>query len=181
MSRIRHDHKVKVLVLGQSSVGKTFIVSWLLDAIVRSQIHHFQVAWNRKITLSVCDFETSQSIFPWTTILAGTGSAPQPTLRRRYSAESEARSSCSISPPKCLSWKFRRGWPLLGKTCHVGLPIVLVRNKKDDLDRWVDARSVKNFVSKEDLFYIEASAKSQENIDEIFSILVDLMIGRENE
>ena len=100
MSRIRHDHKVKVLVLGQSSVGKTSIVSWFLDAIVRSQIHHFQVAWNRKITLSVCEFETSQSIFPWSTILAGTGSGPQPTLRRRYSTGSEARSSCSISPPK---------------------------------------------------------------------------------
>ena len=40
---------------------------------------------------------------------------------------------------------------------------------------------MENLVSKEDLFYIEASAKSRENIDEIFSVLMYLMIERENE
>ena len=34
---------------------------------------------------------------------------------------------------------------------------------------------------KEKLFYIEASAKTRENIDEIFSVLIGLMIENENQ
>lgn len=40
---------------------------------------------------------------------------------------------------------------------------------------------MENFASKENFFYIEASAKTRENIDEVFSVLIGLMIENENE
>ena len=67
------------------------------------------------------------------------------------------------------------------KACHARIPVVLVENKNDVLDRWVDGRTVENFAWNENLFYIEANAKTRENIDEIFSVLMDLMIEHENQ
>ena len=66
------------------------------------------------------------------------------------------------------------------KRCHEQVPVLLVGNKSEEAERWVDSMKVKDLESKESLFYLEASARSRENIDEIFSVLVDLMIGQEN-
>ena len=63
--------------------------------------------------------------------------------------------------------------------CSEEVALVLVGNKSDEPERWVDERQVQDFAKKEDMFYMEASAKTRENVDELFSVLVDLMVEHE--
>ena len=53
---------------------------------------------------------------------------------------------------------------------------MLVGNKTDEGDRWVTAREASTFADKHDVFYIESSAKRNENIDELFSHLLSLLV-----
>ena len=180
MSHIRHDHKFKILVLGESGVGKTSIVSRFLDAnssfpdtpfpsTVESEDHFERLRFRDKsVHLHLVDIGGNR-------FSPATNFAPQ-IFRRVQGAVIVFDLTSQVSFLEVPTWL-----ATVRKTCHEGLPIVLVGNKNDDLDRWVDTRSVESFVSKEDLFYIEASAKSRENIDEIFSVLMDLMIECENQ
>ena len=65
--------------------------------------------------------------------------------------------------------------------CSEDVALVLVGNKSDELERWVDKRNVQDFTKKEGMVYMEASAKTRENIDEIFCLLMDLMIECEKQ
>ena len=180
MSHIRHDHKFKVLVLGESGVGKTSIVSRFLDAnssfpdtpfpsTVESEDHFERLRFRDKsVHLHLVDIGGNR-------FSPAANFAPQ-IFRRVQGAVIVFDLTSQVSFLEVPTWL-----NTVRKTCPEGLPIVLVGNKNDDLDRWVDPRSVENFVSEEDLFYIEASAKSRENIDEIFSVLMDLMIECENQ
>lgn len=180
MPRVHYDHKFKVVVLGESGVGKTSIVARFLDAnkefsdiplpsTIRSEDHFERLRFRDKsVHLHLVDvgghkFTKADSFVPQ-------------IFRRVRGAVIVFDLTSQMSYLEVPKWlnvvKERRS---------EGLALVLVGNKNDESERWVDTRRVQEFARREDMFYIEASAKSRENIDEIFSVLMDLMIEREKQ
>ena len=60
------------------------------------------------------------------------------------------------------------------------MPVVLVGNKTDEATRQVSSRTAAEFAKNESLFYFETSAKSRVNIDEIFSALIELLMQNQD-
>ena len=181
MSNIQYDYKFKVLVLGESSVGKTSIVARFLDAhssfpdnpnfpsTLESEDHFQRLRFRDKsVHLHLVDVGGN-----WFSPAANF--APQ-IFRKVRGVVIVFDLTSQVSFLEVSTWL-----ETVKKACHVGIPVVLVGNKNDDLDRCIDGRTVENFASNENLFYMEASAKTRENIDEIFSVLMDLMIKHENQ
>lgn len=180
MSHIHYDHKFKILVLGESGVGKTSIVTRFLDAsnpfpdvplpsTVESEDHFERLRFRDKsVHLHLVDIG-GHKFSPEANFV------PQ-IFRRVRGAVIVFDLTSQVSFLEVPTWL-----DVVKERCHEGLPLVLVGNKNDDLDRWVDTRSAEDFALKKGMFYIEASAKSRENVDEIFSVLMDLMIERENQ
>jgi len=180
MSHIHYDHKFKILVLGESGVGKTSIVTRFLDSsspfpdtsipsTIESEDHFERLRFRDKsVHLHLVDIGGHK-------FSPAANFVPQ-IFRRVRGAVIVFDLTSQVSFLEVPTWL-----EIVKKSCHEGLPVVLVGNKNDELERWVDARKVEDFALKNDMFYIEASAKSRENIDEIFSVLMDLMIECENQ
>ena len=180
ISNIQYDYKFKVLVLGESSVGKTSIVARFLDAhssfpdnpfpsTLESEDHFERLLFRDKsVHLHLVDVGGNR-------FSPAANFAPQ-IFRKVRGVVIVFDLTSEMSFLEVSTWL-----ETVKKACHAGLPVVLVGNKNDDLDRCVDGRTVEDFASNENLFYIEASAKTRENIDEIFSVLMDLMIKHENQ
>lgn len=179
MSHIHFDHKFKILVLGESGVGKTSIVTRFLDSscpfpdvpvpsTIESEDHFERLRFRDKsVHLHLVDVGGHK-------FSPAANFVPQ-IFRRVQGAVIVFDLTSQVSFLEVPKWL-----EAVKEKCPVGLPIVLVGNKNDEQERWVDTRNVETFASREGMFYIEASAKSKENIDEIFSVLMDLMIESEN-
>ena len=179
MSHINFDHKFKILVLGESGVGKTSILTRFLDSscpfpdvpvpsTIESEDHFERLRFRDKsVHLHLVDVGGHR-------FSPAANFVPQ-IFRGVQGVVIVFDLTSQVSFLEVPTWL-----EAVKKRCHEGLPIVLVGNKNDESEWWADTRNVENFASRESLFYIEASAKSRENIDEIFSVLMDLMIEREN-
>lgn len=176
---IHYDHKFKVVVLGESGVGKTSIVTRFLDAksqfselplpsTIQSEDHFERLRFRDKsVHLHLVDIGGHK-------FTKAASFVPQ-IFRHVRGAVIVFDLASEVSFLEVQTWL-----DVVREKCSKGLPVVLVGNKNDE-EKWVDARSVEVFARRKDMFYIEASAKSRENVDEIFSVLVDLMIERENQ
>ena len=179
MSHISFDHKFKILILGESGVGKTSIVTRFLDSnspfpdvpvpsTIASEDHFERLRFRGKsVHLHLVDVGGHR-------FSPAANFVPQ-IFRGVHGAVIVFDLTSQVSFLEVPTWL-----EAVKERCHEELPIVLVGNKNDEPEWWADTRNVENFASKESLFYIEASAKSRENVDEIFSVLMALMIEREN-
>lgn len=180
MSRIRYDHKFKVVVLGESGVGKTSIVARFLDAnkqfseiplpsTIQSEDHFERLRFRDKsVHLHLVDIGGHK-------FTKAASFVPQ-IFRRVRGAVIVFDLTSQVSFLEVRTWL-----DVVKEICSEELALVLVGNKSDESERWVDARKVQDFAKREGMFYMEASAKTRENIDEIFSVLMDLMIEREKQ
>ena len=180
MPHVHYDHKFRVVVLGESGVGKTSIVARFLDtnkpfseiplpSTIQSEEHferlHFR---DKSVHLRLIDvgghkFTKAASFVPQ-------------IFRRVRGAVLVFDLTSQVSFMKMQTWL-----NVARELCSEEVALVLVGNKSDESERRVDNRNVQDFAKKESMFYIEASAKTRENVDEIFSVLVDLMIEREKQ
>lgn len=179
MSPIQFDHKFKILVLGESGVGKTTILSRFLNpndpfpdvpapSTIETEDHFQRLRFrNKSVRLHLVDVGGHK-------FKPAANYVPQ-IFRCVQGAVIAFDLTSQVSFLEVSKWV-----DFVRKRCHEQMPVVLVGNKTDELERWVDSMKVKDLASKESLFYLEASAKSRENIDEIFSVLMDLMIEQEN-
>ena len=180
MSHIHYDHKFKLVVHGESGVGKTSIVTRFLNAnsqlsgitlprTLQSEDHFQRLRFRDKsVHLHIVDVGGHE--------LARASSLAPQIFRRVRGAVIAFDLLSEMSFLEVPNWV-----RVVREKCGEELPIVLVGNKDDELERWVDSRRVEEFARRENLFYIESSAKSGKNIDEIFSVLMDLMIESENQ
>ena len=175
---IHYDHEFKVVIVGESGVGKTSIVARFLDANKQSSDikqlpttilsdDHFERLYFRNKSVHLHLVDVGGHMFT-----EAASFVPQ-IFRRVRGTVIVFDLTSQASFLEVRTWL-----DVVKEQRSEGLPIVLVGNKNDKLERWVDVRKVIDFARKEGMFYIEASAKSRENIDEIFSVLVDLMIER---
>jgi len=179
MPPIHFDHKFKILVLGESGVGKTSILSRFLDPncpfpdvpapVTTGTEDHFQRLRfrNKSVSLHLVDVG-GHKFNPVANCV------PQ-IVRCVQGVVIVFDLTSQLSFLEVSKWL-----DFVRERCHEQVPVLLVGNKSDEAERWVDSMKVKDLASKESLFYLEASAKSRKNIDEIFSVLVDLMIEQEN-
>ena len=178
MPQAEYDHKFKVVVLGESGVGKTSIVARFKDVnkqfseiplpiTIRSEEHfqrlHFR---DKSVHLHLIDvgghkFTKAASFVPQ-------------IFRRVRGAVLVFDLTSQVSFLEVQTWL-----NVVKELCSEEVALVLVGNKSDEPERWVDERQVQDFAKKRGMFYMEASAKTRENVDELFSVLVDLMIERE--
>ena len=181
MSHNHYDHKFKLVVLGESSVGKTSIVARFLNANkqlseisftrnVESEDHFVRLRLrdtDKSVHLHIVDVGGHRST-------KASSLAPQ-IFRRARGAVIAFDLLSEISFSEVPNWV-----KVVRERCFEGIPIVLVGNKNDELEKKVDSQRVEQFAKRESVFYTEASAKSGKNIDEIFSVLTDLMIECED-
>ena len=177
MPHIHYDREFKVVIMGGSGAGKTSIVARFLDANKKSsdikRLHptivenHFERLFFRSKSVHLHLVDVGGNMITNAAYLV-----PQ-IFRRVRGAVIVFDLTSEVSFLALRTWL-----DVVKEQRSEGLPIVLVGNKNDESEWWVDTRKVIDFARKEGMFYIEASAKSRENIDEIFSVLVDLMIER---
>ena len=183
MPQAEYDHKFKVVVLGESGVGKTSIVARFKDVnkqfseiplptTIQSEEHfqrlHFR---DKSVHLHLIDMGGDK-------FTKAASFVPQ-IFRRVRGAVLVFDLTSEVSFLEMHTWL-----DVVKEVCseEVGeVALVLVGNKSDEPERWVNERQVQDFAKKEGMFYMEASAKTRENVDEIFSVLVDLMIEREKQ
>ena len=178
MRHIHYDHKFKVVVLGESGVGKTSIVARFLDtnkqfsetplpSTIQSEDHferlHFR---DKSVHLHLVDMGGHR-------FTKAASFVPQ-IFRRVRGAVLVFDLTSQVSFLEVQTWLND-----VKEICSEEVALVLVGNKNDESERWVDDGKVKGFAKREGMFYMEASAKTRENVDEIFSVLMDLMIEHE--
>lgn len=179
MLPIHFDHKFKILVLGESGVGKTSILSRFLDpncpfpdvpapVTIETEDHFQRLRFrNKSVSLHLVDVGGHK-------FNPAANCVPQ-IFRCVQGVVIVFDLTSQLSFLEVSKWL-----DFVRERCHEQVPVVLVGNKSDEAERWVDSMKVKDLASKKSLFYLEGSAKSRENIDEIFSVLMDLMIEQEN-
>ena len=180
MPHVHYDHKFKVVVLGESGVGKTSIVARFKDVNKQfSEIplprtnqseEHFQRLHFRDKSVHLHLIDMGGHKFT-----KAASFVPQ-IFRRVRGAVLVFDLTSQVSFLEVQTWL-----NVVKELCSEEVALVLVGNKSDEPERWVDERQVQDFAKKEGMFYMEASAKTRENVDEIFSVLVDLMIEREKQ
>lgn len=179
MLPIHFDHKFKILVLGESGVGKTSILSRFLDpncpfpdvpapVTIETEDHFQRLRFrNKSVSLHLVDVGGHK-------FNPAANCVPQ-IFRCVQGVVIVFDLTSQLSFLEVSKWL-----DFVRERCHEQVPVVLVGNKSDEAERWVDSMKIKDLASKKSLFYLEGSAKSRENIDEIFSVLMDLMIEQEN-
>lgn len=179
MLPIHFDHKFKILVLGESGVGKTSILSRFLDpkcpfpdvpapVTIETEDHFQRLRFrNKSVSLHLVDVGGHK-------FNPAANCVPQ-IFRCVQGVVIVFDLTSQLSFLEVSKWL-----DFVRERCHEQVPVVLVGNKSDEAERWVDSMKVKDLASKKSLFYLEGSAKSRESIDEIFSVLMDLMIEQEN-
>ena len=174
-----YDHKFKLVVLGEAGVGKTSIVTRFLDT--NSQLSEISFSRNvesgdhfvglrlpdKSIHLHIVDVGGHK-------LTKASNLVPQifRDVRGAVIAFDLLSQKSFLEVPNWVK--------VVRERCYEEIPIVLVGNKDEELERKVGSQEVEQFAKRESVFYTEASAISGKNIDEIFSALMDLMIECEN-
>ena len=180
IAHAHYDHKFKVVVLGESGVGKTSIVARFLDAnkqfseiplpsTIQSEDHFERLCFRDKsVHLHLVDVAGHK-------FTKAASFVPQ-IFRRARGVVFVFDLTSQISFLEVNTWL-----DTVKELCSEEVALILVGNKSDESERWVEERNVQDFAKREGMFYMEASAKTRENVDEIFSVLMDLMIEREKQ
>ena len=180
IAHAHYDHKFKVVVLGESGVGKTSIVARFLDvnkqfseiplpSTIQSEDHFERLCFRDKsVHLHLVDVAGHK-------FTKAASFVPQ-IFRRARGVVFVFDLTSQISFLEVNTWL-----DTVKELCSEEVALILVGNKSDESERWVEERNVQDFAKREGMFYMEASAKTRENVDEIFSVLMDLMIEREKQ
>ena len=167
-----YDFKFKVLVIGQQGVGKTSIIERLANPAVEFQDlfgsehfrfdEHFQQVriLGKWVHLQVVEYKAQES------------SNSVPMIFRDVNGAVVIFDLCDKA-----SFSTVGEWvEIVRKRCGARTPIVLVGNKNDMDTRKVSAESVQDFAVRNDLLYLDASAKTSCNVDNAFAFLVGKLI-----
>lgn len=175
------DYKFKIIVLGESDVGKSTIIYrfikpnagfpsvMLPPTIALSDYHERLQVRGKWIHLHLVDTAGTERFHNATDLM------PQ-----MYRGAEGAIVVYDVSS-RLTFWLTRKWVKLVRERLGDLVPIVLVGNKMDQANREVDSSIAEEYAIRNNLFYIETSAKSRTNIDEIFSVLIELLIQSKGE
>ena len=164
----RNKKTIKVVLLGDSGVGKTSIVQRYINKIYDENIDTtIGAAFNRK---NITDFinkndniKTEYLLDIWDTAGQERYNSLLPMYYRGSNSIIMVYDICNLSSFNILKNYFET----IDNLDNVH--IVVVGNKKDkEISRTVKINDAIDFCNERNITYIESSAKNNENIDEIF-------------
>lgn len=174
----QYDYEFKVVLVGDTSVGKTSIATKFVQPSRPFQvILPATITWgeyNERLQLK------GKSIFLQIVDTAGEFNMNS-SLPQLYRGVHGAAVVFDVASKATLA-SVRQWVSMVRKKCSNDIPIILVGNKTDSESRQVSTETAEKMCKDFNLFYIEVSAKTGRNIEETFSVLVEqLMDQREQQ
>ena len=164
-----YDYEFKIVVVGDTAVGKTSIIT----RFVRPGID-FQE--RRPVTLHIGEFNERVQLKGKTVFLQIVDTPGQMNVTSTFPQFYRGAHGAAVVFD-VASWDSLGSvghWvSMVQKKCDRDIPIIFVGNKTDCEQRVVDAETVKEQFN---FFYIEVSAKTGENIEEMFSALTEQLM-----
>lgn len=167
------DHFFKILLLGDSGVGKSSLITRFVDDQFL-EAHNYSIGLDFKI--KTVDVEGKRvRLQVWDT--AG-------QERFRTITSSYYRGSRGIVVVFGMddqpSFEHIKDWleEIFRYLSHEEVKVFIVGNKADLTNRKVDARIAKNFAESYKLSFYETSAKTSENVDKIFLDITKEILAR---
>ena len=163
----------KIVVLGRSGVGKTSIVRMLIDSVFEEQAISTNGVDYRSVEMEIDGAPVKLMI--WDT--AG---------QERYNAitKSYLRGSVGILIVFSLSdassfGDVQKFIDQAKATAHPHAAFLLIGNKSDEIEkRSVTEQQIQDFATTENIKYMQTSAKTSENISEVFKQLATEVYAR---
>ena len=168
----RHDYEFKVMMVGEVAVGKTSIVTRFVkpnrpfqerlpSTIQFGEFYERFQLKGKSVVLHVFDTSGEFNVHS--------------VLPQLYRGAHGAVVVFDVTSLDSLQ-KVRQWVSLVRNRCDKDVPIILAGNKTDCEHREVDTETVEGLCEEFQLFYIEVSAKTGKNIDEIFSVLTEKLM-----
>ena len=168
-----YDYKFKIVLVGDAAVGKTSIITRFIRPSLDFQER-------RPVTLNIGEFNERVQLKGKTVFLQIVDTSGQmnvtSTFPQFYRGTHGAAVVFDVASLDSLG-SVGQWVSMVRKKCDRDIPIILVGNKTDCEQRVVDAENVKEHFN---LFYIEVSAKTGENIEEMFSVLTEQMMEQKD-
>ena len=169
----KYDYEFKLVLVGDTAVGKTSIATRFVQPDIEFQERR-PMTWRigdlynarfqlkgKSVLLQIVDTSGQLNV---------TSSLPQ-----FYRGAHGAAVVFDVASRDSLV-SVRQWVSMVREKCGNEIPIILVGNKTDRKRRDVNADTAENVRDKFNLFYIEVSAKTGENIDETFSVLTEQLM-----
>lgn len=167
-------YNFKVLLLGAPAVGKTSI----LYRYVKNQFSHDYMT-TIGINYLTKEINLGEKKFAKLVIWDVGGQDKFKFLRNKY-YEGGQGALVIFDLTRSKTYEELENWlSEMFEILHRKIPFIIIGNKLDlvkDVSRSVDIDSVKDYAENQDSIYIETSAKTGENIEEVFNKLTQHMI-----
>ena len=165
----------KLVLGGDGGVGKTSMVHRFVEDVFQED---YKATIGTSITKKECEFDGLNSKVRFV-IWDLAGQVQFKRVRQAYLADSEA-GILAFDLTRRETFDNIRNWhEELKENSPPGLYLILVGNKKDlEISREVSTQEAEDLASELGLSYIEASAKTGENINDAFKMLAMQMIKR---
>ena len=168
-----YDYEFKIVLVGDAAVGKTSIIT----RFVRPSLD-FQE--RRPMTLNIGEFNERVQLKGKTVFLQIVDTPGQmnatSTFPQLYRGAHGAAVVFDVTSWDSVA-SVNQWVSMVRKKCYRDIPIILVGNKTDCKQRVVDAETMKEQFN---LFYIEVSARTGENIEETFSVLTEKLMQQKD-
>lgn len=168
----KYDYEFKVVLVGDTGVGKTSIAMKFVQPNLSFQDRRpstiYYHEFNERLQLR------GKSVFLKIVDTSGhldTASSFPQFYRDTHGAVVIFDVTSSDSLVNVCQWV-----SMVRDKCSHSMPIILVGNKTDCEGRQVNTETAEHVRDEFDLFYIEVSAKTGVNIDETFSVLIERLM-----
>jgi len=170
-------NRFKVILLGDIAVGKTSILSRFVDDKYSSE-YRCNVGVEFKVKSLYLDEKTGADLQIWDTC----GEERFRTITRQYYRDSSG-IILVFDVTNRNSFERMTSWINdITEYGPTGTQIILVGNKIDlDDDRVISSHEALNFANKNNILYIEVSAKTSYNVIYLFEVLSKTMVQKEFE
>ena len=164
-----YDYEFKIVLVGDVAVGKTSIITKFIRPSLDFQER-------RPVTVNIGEFNERVQLKGKTVFLQIVDTSGQinvtSTFPQFYRGAHGAAVVFDVASRDSLV-SVGQWVSMVHEKCDRDIPIILVGNKTDCEQGVVDAETVKEQFN---LFYIEVSAKTGENIEEMFSVLTEQLM-----
>ena len=168
-----YDYEFKIVLVGDAAVGKTSIITRFIRPSLDFQER-------RPVTLNIGEFNERVQLKGKTVFLQIVDTPGQmkvtSTFPQFYRGAHGAAVVFDVASRDSLV-SVGQWVSMVHEKCDRDIPIILVGNKTDCEQGVVDAETVKDQFN---LFYIEVSAKTGENIEEMFSVLTEQLMQQKD-
>ena len=168
------DLRFKILFLGESEVGKTCLLLKYTDGIFESNLlptigidvkYKYIEKGNKKIRLDLWD-TAGQERFG--------------TISKNYFKDSNGIILVYDITKESTFHKLKNWMDNINDNADNNIEKIIVGNKCDLKERQIDKKNLEIFANKYNIPYFEASAKTGENLENIFNTLINNLLSKKD-